>query len=69
MCILPYVVVVWVLSQRYKCIGVIDQKGKSSFGLFLSHSSFNQGSWVRFSAGSQRIVDSFGAGMPCDYYW
>ena len=25
-----------VLSRRYRCVGVIDQRGKSSFGLFLS---------------------------------
>ena len=25
-----------VISRRYKCVGVIDQMGKSSFGLFVS---------------------------------
>ena len=25
-----------VMSRRYKCVGVIDQTGKSSFGLFVS---------------------------------
>ena len=25
-----------VMSQRCKCVGVIDQTGKSSFGLFIS---------------------------------
>ena len=25
-----------VMSQRYKCVGVIDQTGKSSFDLFIS---------------------------------
>ena len=37
------------ITIRYKCIGVIDQTGKSSFGLLvysLACSSFNQGSQV-----------------------
>ena len=25
-----------VMPRRYKCVGVIDQTGKSSFGLFIS---------------------------------
>ena len=25
-----------ILTQRYKCVGVIGQMGKSSFGLFVS---------------------------------
>ena len=33
----------------------------------LVHSSFNQGFQVRFPAGSQRLVNLFGAGMPRDY--
>ena len=51
----------------YKCVGVIDQTGKSSFGLF-THLLIS-GFWFRFSAGSQRIVNIFGAGMLRDYYW
>ena len=35
----------------------------------LVDSSFNQGSRARFPAGSQRTVNSFGAGMPREYYW
>ena len=34
----------------------------------LAHSSFNQGSRVRFLA-SLGIVNLFGAGMPGEYYW
>ena len=29
-----------VMSRRYKCIGVVDQTGKSSFGLFVSQLVF-----------------------------
>ena len=28
--------VTYIVSRRYKCIGVIDQTGKSSFGQFVS---------------------------------
>ena len=55
-----------LLSRRYKCIGVIDRTRKSSF---LVYSSFNQVSRIQIPAGSQGIVNLFGAGMPCEYYW
>ena len=43
--------------------------GESCYVYSLAHSSFNQGSRVRFLAGSQRIVNLFGTGMPHEYYY
>ena len=59
-----------VMSRRYMCVGVIDQTGKSSFGLFVSalvFESVDPGFDSRL--GYKKIVNLFGAGMPRDYYW
>ena len=58
------------MPQKYKCVAVIDQVRKSSFGLFSYHAHLStQLSRVPFPAGSQGVVNLFGAGMPHDYYW
>ena len=47
---------------------MLQTKRKSPLLVYsLTRSSFNQGSWARFPAGSQRIVNLCGACMPREY--
>ena len=57
------------MLAKYNCAGGVDQTGEVLFWpIQLARSSFNQVSRVRYLAGLQGIVNSFGNRMLRAYY-